>query len=310
MTSEKIYDTVIIGAGPAGLTAALYLRRFNKTVLVLEKGTFGGQATYSPKIENYPGFKQISGNELADSMVEQVLEQGADIELECVTGVDNDGEYKRVTTDCGFYLAKTVIIAAGVRHRMLGLPGENDLVGNGISFCAVCDGAFYKSKEVAVIGGGNSALQEAILLSEQCSRVYIVQNLSFLTGEAKLASLIESRENCEILLGYTVKSLLSSSGSLTGIEIHNETDGSDKTLVVDGMFVAIGLIPENDVFKNLTHLDGSGYIVSDESCITDSDGIFVAGDCRTKRVRQISTAAADGAVAAVNANSYIDSHEF
>jgi len=308
MTSKKIYDIVVVGAGPAGLTAALYARRFDKEVLVLEKETFGGQMTFSPKIENYPGFKQVSGNELADGMVDQVLAQGADIELDRVTEIKLEGKHKRVITENGEYLAKAVIIAAGARHRLLGLEGETELIGNGISFCAVCDGAFFKDGDVAVIGGGNSALQEALLLSEQCRSVYVIQNFEYFTGEDRLVALLGEKSNVNIMLGYTVKSLVAQNGSLAGIVVKNEKYDTEKTIKLDGMFVAIGLVPQNSAFASLTELDERGYIISNEGCLTSTEGIFVAGDCRTKGLRQIATAVADGASAAIAANGYVDSN--
>lgn len=300
-----MYDVVIIGAGPAGLTAAVYALRAEKSVLVIEKSTFGGQITYSPKIENFPGFISLSGNELADKMVEQVLNLGGEIEVGKVVSVESCEGFKRViTADGETYEGKAVIIAVGVKHRMLGLEKETQFVGEGISFCAVCDGAFYKGKTVAVIGGGNSALQEAIMLSEGCEKVYVVQNLGFLTGEAKLAQILETKSNVEIILNTTVKALLGES-CLVGIEVTDEK-GTGRTLVLDGLFIAIGLVPENGAFAEHVSLT-DGYITADEKCLTDTAGIFVAGDCRTKSVRQITTAVADGATAALAACRYIDS---
>ncbi len=297
-----MHDIIVIGAGPAGMTAALYALRAGKSVLLLEKSTFGGQVTYSPKIENYPGFAQLSGMELADRLTEQVLAQGADIEPARVIGVERDNRLFKVVTEDGFFTAKAVVIAVGVRHRLLGLEGESELIGNGISFCAVCDGAFYADKTVAVIGGGNSALQEAILLSETSKKVYVVQNLAFLTGEERLQDILKSRDNVEIILSATVKAV-KGSAELEAIVL--DTEGGESTLDVDGMFLAIGLVPENDVFASLTRLE-NGYIAADESCTTGTDGIYVAGDCRTKAVRQITTATADGATAALAACRYID----
>lgn len=299
-----MYDIIVIGGGPAGLTAALYALRANKTVLVIEKATFGGQITYSPKVENYPGFLQMSGNEFADKLVEQVLAQGAEIELGEVTQVIN-GETKKVITEDGEFEGKTVIIATGAKHRMLGLENEENLVGEGISFCAVCDGAFYKDKEVAVIGGGNSALQEAILLTQTASKVYVVQDLDFLTGEKKLAEQIESNDKVEIITGHRVTALKGEK-ELEGIVITNSKTGEEKELNIDGMFVAIGLIPQNEIFASLIDIDERGYASGDESCLTKTEGIFVAGDCRSKRIRQVATAISDGAVAALAACEYID----
>ena len=298
-----MYDIIVIGAGPAGLTAAVYGLRAGKTVLILEKGAFGGQVTFSPKIENYPGMTQISGTELADKMVEQALFQGADVEVEEVLEIKNDGDFKTVVTDMGEHQAKAVIIATGAAHRRLGVPGEDKFIGEGISFCAVCDGAFYTDKEVAVIGGGNSALQEALSLSEICKKVTIVQNLAFLTGEGRLAELVEKKENIEVILSHTVEKVLGED-TFEGIVIKSEN--GERELKVDGMFVAIGLAPATKPFENVTALDKWGYITADEGCTTDTDGIFVAGDCRTKAIRQISTAASDGAVAALAAVKYIE----
>ncbi|MBQ8176586.1 MAG: FAD-dependent oxidoreductase [Oscillospiraceae bacterium] len=300
-----MYDIVIIGGGPAGLTAALYARRANKSVLVIEKGTFGGQITYSPKVENIPGFLQVTGNEFAEKLVEQVLEQGAEVECAEVTGIRN-GEIKTVVTDSGEFEAKAVIIATGAKHRMLGLEKEEQFVGEGISFCAVCDGAFYENKTVAVIGGGNSALQEAILLSDLAKKVYVIQNLDFLTGEKKLAAQLMARDNVEIILGTTVEALRGDN-TLTGITVKKSADGTTTDIDLDGMFVAIGLIPQNEIFAETIALDNYGYVNADESCVTDAEGIFTAGDCRKKRIRQVATAAADGAVAAMAACDYIDS---
>ena len=300
-----MYDIIIIGGGPAGLTAALYARRANKSVLVIEKATFGGQITYSPKVENIPGFIQLTGNEFADKLVEQVLEQGADVEL-CEALSIKDGDIKTVVTDSGEFEGKTVIISTGAKHRMLGLPNEHKYVGEGISFCAVCDGAFYKGKTVGVVGGGNSALQEAILLSDLAEKVYVVQDLDFLTGEKKLAEQVYEKSNIEVITGTKVTAFKGET-ELNGVELTKNSDGSVSELSVDGLFIAIGLIPQNEAFANVINLDERGYASADETCTTVANGIFVAGDCRTKKIRQVATAAADGAVAALAACDYVDS---
>lgn len=301
-----MYDIIIIGGGPAGLTAALYACRANKKTLVIEKETFGGQITFSPKVENIPGFISLTGNEFAEKLVEQVLEQGADVES-CEVLEIKDGEIKTVVTDDGEFEGKAVIIATGAKHRMLGVEDEEKYVGEGISFCAVCDGAFYKDKTVAVVGGGNSALQEAILLSDLSKKVYVVQNLDFLTGEKKLADQLYKLDNVEVITGVTVESFLGDS-ELEGIVIKNSA-GESRKLSIDGLFIAIGLIPQNDAFKNVVELDDRGYAVIDETCESATKGIFVAGDCRAKKIRQVTTAAADGAIAALAACDYIDSLE-
>lgn len=298
-----MYDIIVIGGGPAGLTAAIYARRANKSVLVIEKGSFGGQITFSPKVENIPGFSEVTGNEFAEKLVEQAL--GLDAEVECAEVLEiKQGDVKTVVTDSGEFEAKTVIVATGAKHRMLGLPREEEFVGEGISFCAVCDGAFYAGRDVAVIGGGNSALQEAILISDLANKVYVVQNLDFLTGEQKLQEKLTAKENVEIILGHTVKGIIGDT-TLTGITIADSND-NEKQLDIDGMFVAIGLIPQNEAFEGIINLDERGYVTSDENCLTNADGIFVAGDCRSKKIRQVATAAADGAVAALAACDYLD----
>ena len=303
-----MYDIVIIGAGPAGLTAAVYGGRAEKSVLVLEKETFGGQVTHSPKIENYPGTLQMSGNEFAEKLVEQALSLGAEIELDEVTAVETDGKIKKVIGENATYEAKSVIVATGSKHRKLGVADEEKFVGAGISYCAVCDGAFYKDKEVAVIGGGNTALQEAVMLSELCKKVTLVQNLSFFTGEKKLLNQLEKKDNVEFITSSVVCGL-DGENTLSAIKIKNTETNEEKTIFVDGIFVAIGQVPENEPFRSVASLDEYGYIVSGEECESGTEGVFVAGDCRTKLVRQIVTAVSDGAVAAVNACRYIDSLE-
>ena len=300
------YDIITVGGGPAGLTAAIYGRRANKTVLVIEKETFGGQITFSPKVENIPGFVALSGNEFAEKLVEQAVEQGADFESCEALSVKDNGEIKTVVTDSGEFDCKAVIIATGARHRLLGVPHEDEYIGNGISFCAVCDGAFNKDKEVAVIGGGNSALQEALLLAEQCKKVTVVQNLDFLTGEKKLAEQLEAKANVEVILGTVVEEYCGTGDTLGGIRIKKVADGTVSDLAVDGVFLAVGLVPQNEPFADVISLDGRGYAESDETCATKTGGIFVAGDCRTKKIRQVTTAAADGAIAALAACDYID----
>ena len=300
-----MHDIIVVGGGPAGMTAALYALRNGKTVLVIEKNGFGGQITHSPKVENYPGTLSMSGNEFAEKMLDQILAQGAEIEFEEVTGIEDKKDVKVVTTlEGGTYEAGAVVIATGVKHRMLGLEGENDLVGEGISFCAVCDGDFYTGKTVCVAGGGNSALQEAVLLSEKCKEVIMLQDLPSFTGEQRLQDTLFSRSNVRSYTGVKIVSLVTADGALTGVEI--EKDGKKETISCDGLFVAIGLIPENDPFKELADLNSWGYFDSDEACTTKTPGIYVAGDCRSKRIRQLTTAAADGAVAALAACNYLN----
>ncbi len=295
-----MYDIIVVGGGPAGMTAALYAQRNGKTALVIEKNGFGGQITHSPKVENYPGTLQMSGNEFADRMLEQILAQGAEIELETVTAVEDHGDYKTVRTEEGHaFEGRAVILATGVRHRMLGLPGENELVGEGISFCAVCDGDFYAGKRVCVAGGGNSALQEALLLADSCSEVTVLQDLDRCTGEQRLQDALFRRPNVKLITGVRITGLLQENGALTGLTIRQGE--TEETLLCDGLFIAIGLIPENDAFAPLADLNAYGYFDSDEACRTRTPGVYVAGDCRGKTVRQLATAIADGASAALAA---------
>lgn len=299
-----MYDIIIVGAGPAGLTAAIYARRAGKSVLVLEKDTFGGQITFSPKLENYPGFEEISGNALAERMLNQALALRAEVDMDTVINV-LDGEIKTVVGEHRSYEARSVIIAAGAKHRRLHLPNEEALIGNGISFCAVCDGAFYQGQHVAVIGGGNTALQEIALLSEVCKRVTVVQNLAFLTGEDRMIKVLEAKDNIDYLFN-TVVTGYEGADHLTAIDLLNTETNETSRLAVDGIFLAIGTAPENDAFASVTDLSEWGYIQADESGTTKTAGIFVAGDCRTKAYRQVATAIADGASAALNACRYLD----
>lgn len=301
------YDILIVGAGPAGLTAAIYARRAGKTVLVLERDTFGGQITFSPKLENYPGFAEISGNELAQRMLEQAMALGAEIDMDQVLAV-RDGAVKTVVGEARSYEAKTVIIAAGARHRRLHLPREEEFIGNGLSFCAVCDGAFYRDRHVALVGGGNTALQEAVLLSEICERVTVVQNLPFLTGEQRLIEALAARPNVDYRYG-TVVIGYEGGEALTALNLLQTESGTESRLAVDGAFLAIGTEPENAPFSAVAALNEQGYIAADESCRTETAGIFAAGDCRTKAYRQVATAISDGAAAALNACRYLDARD-
>ena len=302
-----MYDIIIVGGGPAGLTAAIYGLRAGKSVLVIEKNGFGGQIAYSPKVENIPGTILISGSEFADKLTEQAMNLGAEVELENVIRVEADGDVKKVYTEEGStFEGKTLILAVGVKHRMLGLPMEEELVGHGISFCAVCDGAFYADQETIMIGGGNSALQEALLLSEVCSKVTVVQNLAFFTGVKKLSDALTAKDNVEAIFSSVVDEYLHENGMLTGMVIRNTETGEKRTLSCDGAFLAVGLVPENEAFAEFVQLDERGYFDIDEHCATKTSGVFVAGDCRRKNIRQVTTAAGDGAVAAMAACRYLD----
>ena len=302
-----MYDIMIVGGGPAGLTAAVYALRAGKTVLVIEKNSFGGQIAFSPKVENIPGTIQISGAAFADQLTEQAMNLGAEVELEKVIRVEKeDGFFKVYTEEENVFEGRAVILATGVKHRTLGLPGEAELIGSGISFCAVCDGAFYTGQDVAMIGGGNSALQEALLLSEVCRKVTIVQNLAFLTGEQKLADALAQKDNVEIIYSTVVAAYESEGGAITGLQLRSEATGEVSHIAVDGVFLAVGLQPENEAFAELAKLNDWGYFDSQEDCLTVTEGVFVAGDCRSKRIRQVVTASSDGAIAAMAACRYLD----
>lgn len=303
MHNSKIYDIAIIGAGPAGLTAAIYAGRANKSVIILEKEGIGGQMARSPRIENYPGFQSVSGNELACKLSEQAEALGAETEFDTVTAVSCEGELRLIKGEYGEYRARSVIIAAGSKHRTLGLEGEEEYA---ISYCAVCDGAFYSGKSVCVVGGGNSALQEALHLADVCGSVTVIQDLGFLTGEKKLAERLSERSNVNVILGSVVEGIEGADGEITALLLRDTALGTQTRIATEGVFVAIGLAPENEPFSGVCALDERGYLLSDESCMTRTPGVFVAGDCRTKAVRQITTATADGTTAAVAACRYLD----
>ncbi|MBQ8372560.1 MAG: FAD-dependent oxidoreductase [Clostridia bacterium] len=303
-----MYDIIIVGAGPAGLTAALYARRAEKRVLLIERECFGGQITRSPRVENYPGYPVLTGAELGDKLFEHAIAQGAEIELDTVVGIEGEAGDITVLTEGGSFKGKTVIIATGSEHRTLGIEGEELYTGEGISYCAVCDGAFYKDKSVVIIGGGNSALQEAVLLSESCKDVTVVQNLGFLTGEASLQEILKKKDNVKVILSSVVTEIVGDGKTFRGIKIINTESGEESELITDGMFVAIGQKPQCEPFAGVVDLNDHGYVSAGEDCLPDSTipGVFVAGDCRTKAVRQVTTATADGAVAALAACRFID----
>ncbi len=299
---SMLYDVIIVGSGPAGLTAAIYALRSNKTVLVLEKETLGGQITSSPMVENFPGYQHISGNELVQNIMDQVINLGGIIELEEVIHIV-DGKVKKIITDLNSYEAKAIIFAAGAKHRRIGLPKEEDFVGNGISFCVTCDGPFYKDKVVGVIGGGNTAIITALTLCDICQKVIIVQNLPKLTAEPNLLDKLANRKNVEIITNSTVCEILGED-ELKGLKINVASKGI-KQLDLDGMFVSIGLVPNTELVKGLLKLNDFNYVDANE-CRSTIPGIFVAGDVRSKRVRQLTTAVSDGTIAAIEAINYID----
>lgn len=297
-----MYDIIIIGAGPAGLTAAIYARRASKSVLVLEAMTYGGQIINTPEIENYPAAPHISGFDFATRIYEQATALGAEIKFERVTRI-TDGTEKTVTTDQGSYTAKAVIIAVGSANRKLGLPNEDELVGRGVSYCATCDGAFYKGKTAAVVGGGNTALEDALYLSDLAETVYLIHRRDSFRGDTTTVELLKKRSNVKFIYNSNVTKLIADK-KLTAVEVTDKS-GNVTELPVDGLFAAIGRTPQNDVFSGIVDLDEAGYIIAGEDCRTNVPGIFAAGDNRTKNVRQLVTAAADGASAVAEAVKYI-----
>ena len=302
-----MYDILIIGAGAAGMTSALYARRNGKSALVLEGESLGGQIATSPRLENYPSVKSISGEEFADKLYEQITDLGAEVEIERAVRIEKRGEGDfLVHTEYGGYEAKSVIIAAGVKHKELKTKHDrSDLVGRGVYYCAVCDGPFYKGKEVAVIGDANTALQYALLLSGYCKKVYVYTLFDKFFGDESLVKALRAKENIEVRPDTSVTDFIGGN-ELTAIE-YTDKDGNICRHELPAVFVAIGQVPDNAAFADVAELDEDGYIVADESCRTRTAGVFAAGDCRTKAVRQVSTAVGDGAVAATNASLYLES---
>ncbi len=304
-----MYDVIVIGAGAAGMTAALYALRNSKTVLVLESESLGGQIANSPRLENYPSIKEISGEQFADNLFNQITEHGADFEIEKVVEVvKNQNGTFNVKTEYNEYQSKSVIIAAGVKHKHLRTKSDTEhLLGKGVYYCAICDGAFYKDKEVALIGDANTALQYALLLSSICSKVYLYTLFDKFFGDKSLQKAVLNKENIEWRPNTAVCDFIGED-ELTAIE-YKDKDGNILTHEIPAVFVAIGQVPDNKAFANLVDLDKEGYIIADETCKTKTEGVYVAGDCRTKAVRQVVTAVADGGVAATNACVYIESLE-
>ena len=299
-----MYDIIIIGAGPSGLTAAIYGMRANKKVLVLEKNSYGGQIVNTQDIENYPVAEHINGFDFATKLYNQAKNLGAEIKFQKVVAVNDLGDTKEVVTSKDTYKCKAVILATGNENRKLGLPNEDKLVGKGVSYCATCDGNFYRNKTVAVVGGGNTALEDALYLTDICEKIYLIHRRDEFRGEEKTVNLLKEKKNIEFVLNSNVTKI-NGDTVLESIEVTNN-DGKTKELKVDGLFVAVGRVPENEAFSNLVELDNSGYIKAGEDCLTNVKGIFASGDNRTKEVRQLVTATSDGAVAATKAVKYIN----
>lgn len=296
-----MYDTIIVGAGIAGLTSAIYLLRADKKVLLIEKKNYGGQIIDSMEVENYPGFSKISGFDLATNIYNQVKGLGGKIKYEEVISIT---PFKKVITNKGEYESRSIILATGAMPKRLNLDLEEQLIGKGISYCATCDGGFYKNQEVAVVGGGNTALEDALYLSNLCKKVYLIHRREEFRGEEKFTKLLKEKENVEIIYNSTIEKI-HGENFLSSIDIISK-EKKIRNLKVKGMFVAIGRIPCNENFKSLIELDPNGYIKSCD-CKTNIEGIFVAGDTREKELRQLTTAASDGAIAATCAIEYLNS---
>lgn len=298
-------DIIIVGAGTAGLTAAIYGVRAGKSVLVFEAGAYGGQIINTPDIENYPGIAHISGFDFATGLYQQATDLGAEVKFEQVVSIQNDGDHKKVQTSAGnTYECRAVILATGAKNRPLNLDREKELIGKGVSYCATCDGMFFKKKDVAVNGGGNTALEDAAYLADICNKVYLIHRREQFRGDEADVEKLRKKGNVEFVLNSTVTKLLGDQ-KLDGVEVTDKITKERRVIPVSALFVAIGQMPDNGAFSNLVDLDAKGYIEAGENCRTKDDGIFTAGDCRTKNVRQLTTAAADGAVAALAACSYI-----
>ena len=299
------YDIVVVGAGPAGLSAAIYGVRAGKSVLVLEALTHGGQIVNTPEIENYPGIKNISGFEFAQGLYEQAVALGAIVKYEKVNSIEVQDNIKLVKTAKEIYEAKAVILATGAKNRSLGLEREDKLLGLGISYCATCDGAFYRGRDVAVAGGGNTAIEAATFLANYCNKVYVIHRRDSFRAEDALVKALKTKESVEFVLDSNIKELIGTD-SLEAVVVENKNNKETRKIEVAGLFVAIGQKPENNEFSSVVNLDDAGYILGGEDTKTNVSGIFVAGDTRTKAVRQLATAAGDGAVAGLGAAAYID----
>ena len=300
----KLYDVLVVGGGPAGLTAALYALRNGKSVVVIEKSVFGGQIVNSPKVENIPGFETISGDEFGDLMLNQVMKQGGEVIFDEVMRLEPNNDTVTAFLDMGEPVeARSAILATGTKHRTLGMDNEEALIGKNIHFCAVCDGNFYKDKTVVMIGGGNSAFVESNLLADIVSKLIILQDLPKFTADQKLQEQLATKNNVEKHVGTRIIEYLTKEGKLTGVRY--EENGEDKVVECDGVFLAVGLVPDNERFADIAALDQRGYFISDEQGITKAKNVFVAGDCRTKTLRQVATACSDGANAAIQACNYL-----
>ena len=288
-----MYDIIVVGGGPAGMTAAIYARRANKKVLVFEGKAYGGQILNATDVDNYPGFESISGYDLATNMYNQALKLGAEFKFEMVKKITKE---KKVITDNGEYEAKAIILATGAENRRLNIVEEADYIGRGISYCATCDGNFFKGKDVAVVGGGNTALEDALYLSDICRKVYLIHRRDQFRGDDKYVEQIKLNDNIELILNSQVTDLIGEE-RLTQVTVKNN-DESEKTIDVEGLFIAVGQQPRNEMFADVVEIDEKGYIKAHDEVYTNVEGIYVAGDTRNKILKQLTTAVSDGSLAA------------
>ena len=291
-----MYDIIIIGCGPAGMTAALYASRANKKVLVFEGKSYGGQILNASKVENYPGFDNISGFDLATNMYNQITTKGVEIKNEMVLKITKD---KEVITSNGTYKAKAIILATGVQHRKLNITNETEYIGRGVSYCATCDGNFFRNKDVAVVGGGNTALEDALYLSDIVNKVYLIHRRDEFRGEDIYVDELKNKSNVEIITNSEVTHI-NGQEIIKSIDVHTTTGENDMSRIIpiSGLFVAVGQEPKNEIFADIIELDEKGYIKTDDGIHTNVEGIYVAGDCRNKPLRQLTTAVSDGSIAA------------
>lgn len=302
---EKVYDLIIIGSGPAGLAAAIYAQRARLDTLVLEKEYIsGGQVVNTYEVDNYPGLPGIGGYELGLKFREHADSLGAEFVTAEVKHTIIEGKQKKVETEEQTYLAKSLILATGAKHRKLGVPGEEELAGMGVSYCATCDGAFFRERTVAVVGGGDVAVEDAIFLARACEKVYLVHRRDELRAARSLQEKLFACKNVEIIWDTVVKEI-NGEDRVEAVKLENVKTGEKHNLALDGVFIAVGILPNSEGFKGLVDMDGQGYVKAGEDCVTSQPGIFAAGDVRTKALRQIVTAAADGANAVTSVQEYL-----
>lgn len=305
-SEDKIYDVIIIGAGPAGMTAALYTSRADLDTLMIERGVPGGQMVNTAEVENYPGFDSILGPDLSDKMFSGAKQFGAEYAYGDIKGIDNELAYKTVYAGSKAYKGRAIIIATGAEHRKLGVPGEDELSGRGVSYCAVCDGAFFKNRELVVVGGGDSAVEEGTYLTRYASKVTIIHRRDKLRAQQILQDRAFKNDKVDFIWNHTAEEIVGDGSKVTGVKIISTEDGSEKTVSADGVFIYVGLVPLTKPFQDLGITDGEGYITTDEELRTEIPGIFAAGDVRAKSLRQIVTAAGDGGLAGQNAQKYVE----